>query len=86
MGRLADFVEAVARYRQYEGEHEYVQPRVLLGLSGAMNTVCLVYSYLDLAEYERHEARAAEDRDYAEAASGMPFIDGTLSYSIYREL
>jgi hypothetical protein len=86
VGRMADFVEAVRRYTAYEAEHDYVQPKVLQGLSGPMNTVCLVYRYEELAGYERHEARAAEDREYARVASEMPFVDGTLSYSIYRDI
>ncbi len=30
-GRLADFLEAVERYRAYAHEHGYAEPEVLLG-------------------------------------------------------
>jgi hypothetical protein len=85
-GRLADFREAVDAYCAYAEENGFGVPRVLQGLSGPMNTVRLVYRYDDLAAYERHEARTAEDREYALVASAMPFAEGTITYAIYRTM
>lgn len=83
-GRLAAFGEGVARYVAYASDHGYALPRVLQGLSGPMNSIRLVYTYADLSEYEEHEARTLQDREYAEAASGMELFEGTVSYSIFR--
>ncbi|HEX5502808.1 MAG TPA: NIPSNAP family protein [Thermomicrobiales bacterium] len=84
VGRLADFFDGVRQYSAYAAAHGYAQPRVLHGLSGPMNSVRLVYTYPDLAAYEADEARTAEDRDYARAALAMPFVDGSVRYTIYR--
>jgi hypothetical protein len=43
-----------------------------------------VFPYPDAAAYEAEEARDAIDPDYARVASAMPFVEGTLSYEIYR--
>jgi hypothetical protein len=83
-GRLADFMEAVAVYSDYARANGYAAPRVLQGLSGPMNLVRLVYEFEDLAAYEAHEARTGQDREYAHVASAMPFIEGTIAYTIYR--
>jgi hypothetical protein len=85
-GRLPDFDDAVAVYCAYAREHGYGEPRVLQGISGPMYSVRLIYTYVDLAAYERHEARTAEDREYARVAMAMPFTEGTIVYTIYREL
>jgi hypothetical protein len=85
-GRLPDFAEAVERYRAYAGEHGYAVPQVLLGLSGPMNTVRLVYRYAELSEYDEHEFRAMTDREYGKRAAAMRFSDGTLSYTVFRVL
>ncbi len=84
LGRMPDFMEAVGRYAEYARAHGHSVPRVLQGLSGEMNAVRLVFSYDDLNEYQRDEEVAATDRDYGEIASQMPFVDGTLAYSLYR--
>ena len=60
--------------------------RILQALSGEMNVVRLVFEYPDLNTYEREEARDAADEEYARVAGAMPFVEGTLSYEIYREL
>ena len=83
-GRLADFMEAVKAYAGYAAANGYGVPQVLQGLSGPMNLIRLVYSYQDLAAYEEHEARTGEDREYARVASAMPFLEGTITYTIYR--
>ena len=46
------------------------------------SAVQLVYTYEDPARYES-EARVASDRDYAEVARAMPFIEGSVRYSIF---
>jgi hypothetical protein len=84
LGQLAEFTVGVRRYIDYLRQHDYVVPRVLHGLSGQMNTVRLVYTYPDLNGYERHEANSLADTEYAKAASGMPFVDGTITYSVFN--
>ncbi len=83
-GKLGDFTAAVQHYGDYAEEHGYVRPRVLLGVSGPMNTVRLVYSFPDLNAYERLEERVARDRRYGELAMAMQFVDGSIEYEIYR--
>jgi hypothetical protein len=83
-GKLPDFMQAVKRYGDYAEQHGYTRPKVLLGLSGPMNTVRLVYTYPDLAAYERDETRTAEDRGYGGVAMEMPYADGTLAYSVFK--
>ncbi len=85
-GRLIAFAEGLERYLAYARDHGYAVPRALQGLSGPMNSIRLVYRYEDLAAYEEHEARTLGDPGYAEAASGMEFVDGTLTYSVFREV
>ncbi len=85
-GHLADFYEAVKKYQEYAKSHGYTVAKVLFGLSGQMNTVRLVYQYDDLNGYESHEVRTLTDRDYAEIAQQMRFVDGSSRYEIYRVL
>jgi hypothetical protein len=85
-GRLPDFAEAVERYRAYAGANGYAVPHVLLGLSGPMNTIRLVYQYDELTQYDEHELKAMTDREYGQIAGEMGFVDGTISYTIYRRL
>jgi hypothetical protein len=86
LGHLPDFAEAVERYKAYAAANGYAVPHVLLGLSGPMNTVRLVYRYDELSSYDEHEFRAMTDREYGQIAGAMGFIDGTLTYAIYRNL
>jgi hypothetical protein len=86
LGRMPDFAEAVKRYCAYADSNGYAVPQILLGLSGQMNTVRLVYRYDDLSQYDEHEFRAMTDREYGETAAAMNFTDGTLTYAIYRQL
>ena len=85
-GSLIAFGEGINRYRTYAQDHGYVVPRVLQGLSGPMNSIRLVYTYENLAAYEEHEARTLQDPGYAEAASAMELVDGTITYSVFREV
>jgi hypothetical protein len=85
-GRMPDFAQAVERYRDYAVANGYAAPDVLLGLSGSMNTVRLVYRYEDLTRYNDHEFKAMTDREYGRVADAMGFVDGTLTYTIYRRL
>lgn len=86
LGRLGEFHTGVRRYCEYLRAHDYVVPQVLHAMSGLMNTVRLVYRYPDAEGYLRHERNSMGDAGYAEAASGMPFVDGTLTYTIYHPL
>lgn len=86
LGRFHEFVEAVQRWGDYRANRGRPRARVLQGLSGEMNHVRLVFTYPDLAAYEREEAIDAADPEYARVAGAMPFVDGTLEYAIYREL
>ena len=53
---------------------------------GRLTSIRLTYRYEDLNAYEDHEARTLRDVGYAEAASGMEFVEGTLAYSVFREV
>ena len=86
LGRLNEFDTGVRRYRYYLRARDYVVPRVLHAMSGQMNTIRLVYQYPDVEGYLQHERNSTSDAGYAEAASGMPFADGTLTYTLYRPL
>src|SRR5512138_1631194 len=85
-GRLPDFAAAVEEYKTYAAANGYAVPHVLLGLSGPMNTVRLVYRYEDLSQYDEHEFKALTDREYGQIAGAMGFADGTLTYTVYRRL
>ena len=85
-GKLPYFATAVARYKQYAQSHGYAVPQVLLGLSGEMNTIRLVYRYDDPAEYRKHEVRTLRDSEYGRIAGEMSFVDGTVRYAIYEQL
>jgi hypothetical protein len=84
LGRLSEFRTGVRRYCDYLRAHNYVVPRVLHAISGQMNMILLVYKYPDVEGYLRHEQNTMGDADYAAVASGMPFVDGTLTYTIYH--
>jgi len=84
LGRFHEFIPTVQRWAAYRLSKGDAVPRILQGLSGAMNHTCLIFEYPDLAAYEREEARDAADPEYARLAGGMPFVEGTLEYAIYR--
>lgn len=86
VGRFAEFAEAAGRWLDYRAAKGDAPARILHGLSGEMNHVRLVFVYPDLAAYEAEESRDALDPEYARIAAGMPYVDGTLEYAIYREL
>jgi hypothetical protein len=86
LGRFAEFAEACERWRQFRAQRGSAPCRVLQGLSGEMNVVRMVFSYADAAAYESEEARDAADPEYGRVAAAMPFVEGTLSYEIYRIL
>lgn len=85
-GGMPEFQRAAERYKQYAASHGYGVPQVLLGLSGSMNTVRLVFRYENLSQYAEHEIKALEDRDYGKIASGMGFSEGTITYTIYQQI
>jgi hypothetical protein len=84
-GRFAQFVTAAARWSEYRRRAGYVEPRLLQGLSGEMNSVLLVFAYPDLGAYEREEERVLGDEEYVRLAMAMPF-DGPVRYAIFRKL
>lgn len=86
LGRLSEFFAAAERWQEFRAERRSAGCRVLHALAGEMNAVRLVFAYPDLNSYEQEEARDAIDPEYARIAAAMPFVDGTLSYEIYREL
>ncbi len=85
-GGMPRFHEAAERYKAYAGSHGYAVPQVLLGLSGKMNTLRLVYRYEDLSQYAEHEARTVDDREYGKVAGEMGFTEGTICYAIYQQI
>lgn len=85
-GRMPQFAEAIGAYKDYAKTHDYAVPRVLLGLSGEMNTVRLVYDFDNAGDYEAQELRTLRDEEYGAIASRMAFADRSLHYTIYREI
>ncbi|MFQ5871054.1 MAG: NIPSNAP family protein [Candidatus Geothermarchaeales archaeon] len=85
-GRLHEYLDAVEKYKEYRSRNGYVVPKVFLGLSGPMNTVLMVYRYDDSAAYEEEEAATARDKGYAEVASQMPYLEGTIYYELFKEM
>lgn len=85
-GRFAEFADAVARWMAHRDAKGHARARVLQGLSGEMNHVRLVFEYSDLSAYEREEAGDSLDPEYSAVASAMPFVEGTITYAIYREM
>ncbi len=85
-GQLVSFSKGVDAYLTFARDHGYTVPKVLQGLSGPMNSIRLIYQYDDLCAYEEHEARTLVDVDYAEAASAMKCIEGSVLYTIFREV
>jgi len=84
LGKLAEFFAAAERWQEFREGQGYARCRILHALSGEMNAVRLIFVYPDLNAYEQEEARTATDPEYARVAAAMPFVDGTLSYEIYR--
>lgn len=83
-GRFAEFLEAAERWRRFRRDRGWCEPRLLCGLSGAMNAVRLVFRYPSLADYEGEEEVVARDKEYARVAMAMPF-EGALSFSLFRD-
>jgi hypothetical protein len=86
LGRFGEFVQAAHAWRAFRRGRGSADCRILQAISGEMNVVRLVFEYPDLNTYERQEGRDAADEEYARVAAAMPFVEGTLSYEIYREL
>ena len=85
-GRMPQFAEAIEAYKDYAKTHDYAVPRVLLGLSGEMNTVRLVYDFDTAGDYEAQELRTLRDEEYGAIAGRLAFADRSLHYAIYREI
>lgn len=84
-GGMAGFGQAAERYSAYAQAHGYRVPQFLLGLSGKMNTVRLVFRYDDLAQYAEQEAAGLTDPEHGRLAGEMGFTEGTVTFTIYRE-
>jgi hypothetical protein len=85
LGRYGEFLEAAGCWREFRAARGRAACRILHSLAGEMNAVRLVFTYPDLNTYEREEAADTADPDYARVAGGMPFVDGTLAYEVYRD-
>lgn len=85
LGRLAEFVDTTERWQVPGRARIRVMPD-LARASGGMNDVRLIFTYPDLNAYEQEEVRDTADPDYARVAGAMPFVEGTLTYQIYREM
>lgn len=85
-GKMPEFAVAVEQYKDYAKTHRYAVPRVLMGLSGEMNTIRLVYRFDTAAEYEEQELRTLHDSDYGAIAARMGFAERSLHYSLFREI
>jgi hypothetical protein len=83
VGRFGDFVRALEPWAAYRTAQGRAPMRVYQALSGHMNEVRMVFEYADLAAYEAEEREDAVDPEYARLAGAMPFVDGTLEYTIY---
>jgi hypothetical protein len=86
LGRFSEFVGACERWRRFRAARGSAPCRVLQGLSGEMNLVRMVFTYPDAAAYETEEARDAADPEYGRVAGAMPFVEGTISYDVFRVL
>lgn len=85
-GRFSEFAEACDAWLRFRAERGSAPCRVLHGLSGEMNLVRMVFAYPDAAAYEAEETRDAVDPEYGRVAGAMPFVEGTISYEIFRLL
>jgi hypothetical protein len=85
-GGLPDFTIAFERYCDYAVANGYTVPEALLGLSGKMNTVRLVYRYDNPSEYAAQESRTLHDREYGKIAGELGFTDHSVSYTIYQRV
>lgn len=86
LGRFGEFTAALEPWTSYRASRGRAPVRVLQALSGPMNEVRMVFVYEDLGAYEREEREDAVDPEYARLASAMPFVEGTLEYTVYSEL
>jgi hypothetical protein len=83
-GSMSGFRPAAERYTAYAQAHGYHVPQFLLGLSGKMNTVRLVFRYDDLAQYAEQEAAGLTDPEHGRLAGEMGFVEGTVTFAIYQ--
>jgi hypothetical protein len=85
VGRYGEFIEAAERWQEFRSGRGRAACRILHSLAGEMNAVRFVFAYPDLNTYEREESEDSADPEYARVAGAMPFVDGTLTYEIYRD-
>ena len=86
IGRFGEFVAALGPWASYRAAQGRAPVRVYQALSGRMNEIRMVFEYGDLAVYEQEERDDAVDPEYGRLASAMPFVDGTLEYTIYTRV
>ena len=84
-GEWRRFLETAEAYRAYRKSKGLVEPRLLLGLSGPMNTAVLVYRYDSANAFEEEHRKIARDPEYGRVASEMPYRDGTIAYELFQE-
>jgi hypothetical protein len=83
-GGMAGFRQAAERYSAYAQARGFRVPQFLLGLSGKMNTVRLVFRYDDLTQYAEQEAAGLTDPEHGRLAGEMGFVEGTVTFAVYQ--
>lgn len=82
-GRMAEFLGVLPRWLAYRRGKGWPEPDVLVGLTGAMNSVRLIFRYDDLSDVDRENRASSQDRAYARLASRLPF-EGVLVSQLLR--
>lgn len=82
-GRMHELARAVEDWRTFRRARGWAVPRVLVGLSGEMNSVLFVFEYADLGVYEREEGVESASEEYARVAGALP-LENPIVYRIWR--
>ncbi len=85
-GARAIYWEAVRRFVEYRRQKGYCVPRILVGLSGGMNTTLMVFDYDSAELWEREEAAVNLDAEYGRIASEMPYLEGSIHYALFQAM
>ncbi len=83
-GLQSTFLEAAKVWQNYRSERGWAIPRVLLGLSGPMNLVEMIFTYADADQLEREAAAEAADLEYGRIAAELSFREPSITYELYR--
>lgn len=83
-GRLREFNQTVEPFIDYRREQGMAVPQVLHGISGPMNTVCLIFRYENLARLDEEIRAERNDPRYGELASKMPYAADSIVYELYQ--